>query len=41
MRLWNEVKEIEEVKEVKEKQSIKDVVILSIAKDLNSVVNRA
>ncbi len=40
MRLWNEAKEIEEVKEVKEK-SLKDVVILSIAKDLNSVVNRA
>jgi hypothetical protein len=40
MRLWNEVKEIEEVKEVKEKQSLEDVVILSEAKDLNSVIKR-
>ncbi len=38
MRSWNEVKEIEEVKE---KQSSKDVVVLTEAKDLNSVVKRA
>ncbi len=49
MQWWNEVKEIEEAKEIKKKQSLKDVVILSVAtegsdlvgKDLHSVVNRA